>query len=145
MIFLNDFTVFLCFWTKSRGLGQSQARPSPTFGFWPSSEICEAKARWSQAKAGAFRPSRSRQITTVLFRPNVHGLWHVTLSVHRHRSSQIAMTRDNTKKCSFRQVFTRFQGVLSQAEVDHSPKFLYTLFRYLATCSEYITHAMFFF
>ena len=30
------------------GLGQSQARPSPTFGFWPGLWFCQARAASSQ-------------------------------------------------------------------------------------------------
>ncbi len=45
---------------------------------------------------------------TVLFRPSVHGLWHVTLSVHWQRCSLSWMTCDTLKKCSFGQVFTHF-------------------------------------
>ena len=36
----------------------------PPFGFWPCLSFCKAGAAQSQAKAGAFRPSWSRHITT---------------------------------------------------------------------------------
>ena len=45
---------------------------------------------------------------TVLFWPTVHGLWHVTLSVHWERCLLCAMTCDIKKKCSLGQVFTQF-------------------------------------
>ena len=51
-------------WVISPGLGQSQAKPSQHFGFWPGLGYYKAQAASSQAKAGAFRPSRSRHITT---------------------------------------------------------------------------------
>ncbi|KAF8891915.1 hypothetical protein CPB84DRAFT_1748788 [Gymnopilus junonius] len=47
-------------WPEAR----SWAKPSLTFGFWPGSRFGKAKARSSQAKAGAFRPSWSWHITT---------------------------------------------------------------------------------
>ena len=50
-------------WVIGPGLGQSQAQPSQNFGFWPGLWFYKAQAAQSQAKAGAFRPSRSRHIT----------------------------------------------------------------------------------
>jgi hypothetical protein len=50
-------------WVIGPGLGQSQARPSQLFGFWPGLWFYKAWAVKSQAKAGDFRPSRSRHIT----------------------------------------------------------------------------------
>ncbi|KAJ7488614.1 hypothetical protein B0H11DRAFT_1913093 [Mycena galericulata] len=48
---------------KSHGSGQSQAKPSQGQLFWPGLGFQRAKATPSQAKAMAFRPSQSQDIT----------------------------------------------------------------------------------
>ena len=45
-------------------IGPGQAWPSQNFGFWSSLWYYKARAAQSQAKARAFRPSRSQHITT---------------------------------------------------------------------------------
>ena len=48
---------------KSRGLGQAKPGPSRIWRLWLGLGFEKAKAGSGQAKAGAFRPSRARQIT----------------------------------------------------------------------------------
>ena len=50
---------------KSRGLGQAKPGPSRIWRLWLGLGFEKAKAGWGQAKAGAFRPSRARQITSL--------------------------------------------------------------------------------
>ena len=55
---------YTTFSAKSRGLGQAGPGPSREWWLWLGPDIKKAKAASGRAKAGAFRPSRARQITT---------------------------------------------------------------------------------
>ena len=54
---------YTTFSAKSRGLGQAGPGPSCEWWLWLGPDIKKAKATSGWAKAGAFRPSRARQIT----------------------------------------------------------------------------------
>jgi hypothetical protein len=65
---------------KSRGLGQAKPEPGPTQRLWPGLCIEKAKAISSQAKAGAFRPSRAGTTLPPIacrYDPIITPLWDV--------------------------------------------------------------------
>ena len=68
---------------KSCGLGQAKPGPSCDWRLWLGLRFEKAKAGSGQAKAGAFRPSRARQITTSNYCHIIHcqhTLWCLSYS-----------------------------------------------------------------
>ena len=74
-----------------RGLGRAKPGPSRLWWLWLGLDIEEAKAASGQAKAGAFGPSRARQITNYRFQHQAHTVVEQVVTLQRAGIFQIAL------------------------------------------------------